>query len=139
LTFAPLATLDTNILISSMISRTGNEARVVRLVRDRLIIPAVSPPIFAEYQSVLMRSKFRLHPRDVEELLFPFYAFGTHVEPKQRLSISSHEADNRLLEGAEAANAAYLITGNLRHFPATHGVTRILNARTFLDIFEANA
>jgi putative PIN family toxin of toxin-antitoxin system len=97
LTFAPLATLDTNILVSSMISRSGNEARVVRLVRDRLIVPAVSSSIFAEYQSVLMRSKFRIHP-DVDELLFPFYVFGKHVEPQQRLSISTHQADNRLLD-----------------------------------------
>jgi hypothetical protein len=34
-------------------------------------------------------------------------------------------------------HAAFLIPGNLRHFPYVHGVTRILNARAFLELFEA--
>ncbi len=90
--------------------------------------------MLAEYRSVLNRPKFRLTPDEIEELLARFLRYGRLVDPQVKLAISPHEPDNRLLECAEAANAAFLITGNLRHFPATHGLTRILNAKSFLDL-----
>ncbi len=135
--YAHLAVADTNILVSALLSPHGNEARVVDLFRQQLLVPAISTDVLAEYRSVLGRAKFGFNPVNIRYVLSPFLNFGLEIEPQQRLFVSPHESDNRLLECAEAAKARYLITGDLRHFPAVHGVTRIMNARTFLEIFEA--
>ena len=42
--------------------------------------------------------------------------------------------DDIFLECAQAAEADYLITGNVRDFPAVWDSTRIVTAREFLDI-----
>jgi putative PIN family toxin of toxin-antitoxin system len=131
-----LAAIDTNILVSSFISPQGNEAQIIELIRVELLTPAISSPILDEYRTVLSRAKFRFNPVKVDEILSTFLRYGVYVEPLTRLSLSPHEPDNRLLECAEAAHASFLITGNLRHFPETHGSTRILNAKAFLDLLQ---
>jgi putative PIN family toxin of toxin-antitoxin system len=136
MTFAPLAVSDTNILISALLSRRGNEARIISLLRGQEVVPAVSGAVIAEYKAVLTRPKFRFDRAAIDGVLFPFFEYGLRVEPLPVLAVSPHEPDNRLLECAEAANADFLITGNLRHFPATHGNTRILNAKAFLDVMQ---
>jgi uncharacterized protein len=107
---------------------------VIDLVRRQLISAAVSPPILQEYQAVLSRRKFRLSAQRLDEFLFPFRNFATAFNPRGQLAVSPDESDNRFLECAEAANADFLVTGNLRHFPERHGVTRIVDARTFLNV-----
>jgi predicted nucleic acid-binding protein len=42
--------------------------------------------------------------------------------------------DNRFLECADAANADYPITGNLKHFPDRWKRTKIVNSLTFLEL-----
>ena len=134
-----LAVLDTNILVSALLSPTGNEARVIDLLRRQLISATVSTPILREYEIVLSRSKFRLSPQRLDEFLFPFRHLSAIFEPSRRFSISPDESDNRFLECAEVANADFLITGNLRHFPETHAGTRIVNTRTFLSNFDSHS
>jgi predicted nucleic acid-binding protein len=41
--------------------------------------------------------------------------------------------DDIFLECAQAARAHYIVTGNLRHFPAKWADARIVTARQFLD------
>ncbi|HKD09567.1 MAG TPA: putative toxin-antitoxin system toxin component, PIN family [Bryobacteraceae bacterium] len=43
------------------------------------------------------------------------------------------------LECAVAAKAEYLVTGNLKHFPASWGVTRIVTPRWLLDNLSAES
>jgi predicted nucleic acid-binding protein len=61
---------------------------------------------------------------------------ATLVKPDKSLRISKDEADNRFYECAEAAEAEYLVTGNVKHFPRDHKTTRIVTARQMLDILE---
>lgn len=55
-------------------------------------------------------------------------------EPTVTLTVAGDDADNRFLECAEAAQAAYLVTGNVRHFPAAWGRTRIITARHLIEL-----
>ena len=131
---APVAAIDTNILVSSLLAPRGNEARVIAMVYAEQIQPATSAATIEEYRAVLSRAKFNFSQAKVVEILRVFSRRGVYVTPSRALSVSPHEADNRFLECAEAARADFLITGNLRHFPESHGPTRILNARAFLDL-----
>jgi putative PIN family toxin of toxin-antitoxin system len=132
-----VAVFDTNTLVSAMLSPLGNEARAISLWHRGSLAVAVSDDILAEYFAVLNRPKLRLPSDDVHRFLAPFLTHKPRTKPPYRLNISPHDSDNRFLECAEAANADFLITGNLRHFPPAHGNTRIVNARTFLERYAA--
>ncbi len=131
-----LVLLDTNVLISSFFSPGGNEARLIALLSQRKLSIAYTTQILEEYDRVLSRPKFGFQAIKTKELLNLIIRDGHLCYPARRLKISPHEPDNRFLECAEAAEANYLITGNLRHFPSAHGSTRIVNARTFLEEFD---
>jgi len=50
------------------------------------------------------------------------------------VSESTHDADNRFLECAEAAGADFLVTGNKRHFPKRWKKTQVVNARELMGM-----
>jgi putative PIN family toxin of toxin-antitoxin system len=127
---------DTNVLVSAMYTPHGNESRAIELWHAGRLKLAVSDAMLAEYETVLTRPKFRFDPDKVRRFLAPFQAHRPRIVPPQTLSVCPHEPDNRFLECAEAAQADFLITGNLRHFPQSYGPTRILNAKTFLDLIQ---
>jgi len=52
------AVIDTNVLVSALISPSGNEALVLLAVRQALITPCFSQDIVREYTEVLARPKF---------------------------------------------------------------------------------
>ena len=78
------------------------------------------PPVLAEYEDVLRRPRFKLQPHRIDTALQAIPKVGHLVEPVNTIAISTHEADNRFLECADAAAADYLVTGNTRHFPQAY-------------------
>lgn len=117
--------------------RNGNEARLLELLEARSVIACVTPEILAEYEEVIARPKLRIEIYARSVILDQFRINGILVTSAHHLAISPDEADNRFIECAEAASAEFLITGNKRHFPASHGKTKIVNAREFLDAIQA--
>ena len=127
--------LDTNVLLSACWKPDGLEALLVSLAIHGHCQACVSPEIWSEYSEVLMREKFAaLQPRTAD-LLAALKPRVCVVEPETAVLAASDESDNRFLECAEAAGAAILISGNLKHFPEQWGATRVMNARQFLDEF----
>ncbi len=124
--------LDTNILISACWTPGGLESQTVQLAFTGGITACVSPAVWAEYRDVLFRDKFASLRGKADDLLAKLEACAVQVTPQETLSAASDEDDNRFLECAAAAGAEYLITGNLKHYPAVWGSTRIVNARGFL-------
>jgi putative PIN family toxin of toxin-antitoxin system len=126
--------LDTNVLVSALLKTKGNEASLLNLVTGRHVQLCISEPIVAEYAEVLSGRKLRLDPIRVQHVLALVRREGVLVTPTNAVRESRDEPDNRFLECAEAAEAAYLVTGNAKHFPQTHKKTRIVTGRRFLDI-----
>jgi predicted nucleic acid-binding protein len=108
-------------------------AKAFDLVTADLILKCVSDDVLVEYCSVLCRPKLNLNDGRRRELLGTLAALSLHVAPAEKLAISAHEPDNRFSECAEAADADYLVTGNIRHFPQIHrrtnGSLRVTPAR----------
>jgi len=125
--------LDTNVIVSAHLQEEGLEATVFLLALAGKITLCVSQPILAEYQGVLSRKKFSLDPHRVTRSLEKIRRASRKVRPKRTLTACPDPEDNRFLEGAEAAGADYLITGNKRHFPTEWGKTQVVNAREFLE------
>lgn len=125
--------LDTNVLISAALKPDGLEATVVNSVLSGRIEAWVTDEVWAEYEEVLARPKFAgvrgLSRRILDDL-------GSCVQRTTAAGVATgaaDEDDNRFLECAQAAGADYLITGNLRHYPAEWCGTRLVNARGFVD------
>lgn len=124
--------LDTNILVSAGWKADGLESRVLSAVLAGEITAIASEWTWAEYERVLRRPKFASIQTWVEATLAQLEARLEWHAVHERIAVASDEADNRFLECALAGGAAYLITGNCRHFPAEHGGVRVRNARQFL-------
>ncbi len=113
----PKAVYDTNIIISAALSPSGIPSSLLVLAFDRTVQLSVSPAILAEYAEVLSRPKFDLSPQVITGLMRKITKAAAVVHPTHTLSASPDESDNRFLECAQEAGAAYLVTGNKRHFP----------------------
>ena len=73
--------VDTNVLVSALLSRTGNESAVLALLRSGLLRPVFSPEVMAEYREVLNRIRFDRLSADVNELLGLIVGSGKLIEP----------------------------------------------------------
>lgn len=110
--------IDTNVLISAVIKEQGAEAAVLDIVATGKLSLFVSRPILEEYKGVLARPKFAsLDPARVQRVMVILEG-ATVIIPAVTRTASPDESDNRFLECAEVAEADYLITGNVRHFPS---------------------
>jgi uncharacterized protein len=129
---------DTNVLVSAVFKRTGVPALVLDLVVPGILTPCISDPVMAEYIDVLARPVLRQHAVRAREVLALMTTFAERVYPALTLTLCSDPDDNRFLECAVAAEAQYLVTGNLRHFPQEHtlGVS-IVTPREFLTRLTA--
>ena len=130
--------LDTNVLVSALISDDGLEAAVLDLALNKRLRLYLSVPILAEYANVLRYKRLALAPERVERTLTSLRTAGILVKPTQTVSASPDETDNRFLECAQAAQADFLVTGNRRHFPRRWQVTQVVNARELLAIISSS-
>jgi putative PIN family toxin of toxin-antitoxin system len=121
--------LDTNILVSSIISENSNPYKIMDMVLDEKFSIYYSLEILAEYEDVLYRERLNLDPAKVEYLLDAIKSVGVYVSHKAS-NISLPDEDDRVFYDVAKANGATLITGNGKHFPAEDF---ILTAAEFLD------
>ena len=110
--------VDTNILVSGLLSPFGPPGRIVAGIAAGNYNVCYTTPILAEYEAVLRRAAFGFNPHDVAALLDEIQAEGELFAPAPTAIALPDMNDVPFLEAAIAAHADYLITGNLRHFPA---------------------
>jgi len=108
--------IDTNVLVSGLLSETGPPGQIVGLLFHGDLQPIFSAAILAEYRDVLARSKFGFDRTECELLLGVIKGVGFQVEPLPWPVQLPDTDDEAYLAAAEATNAP-LITGNLRHYP----------------------
>jgi putative PIN family toxin of toxin-antitoxin system len=126
--------LDTNVVVSAVLVLSGTQAAVLLLALTGRIALYVSPPVLAGYEEGLRRPRLKLQPQQIDAAMAAMRKVAHLVHPAQAVSVSPHESGNRFLECAEAAEADWFVTGNTRHFPQSHGVTKTVTGRRFLDI-----
>lgn len=130
---------DTNVLFSAVFKQVGVPAQVLDLVTPGILTPCISDPIMAEYLDVLARPILRPHATRAREVLALMAKFAVHVSPARRLSLCSDPDDDCFLECALAAEAAYLVTGNIRHYPKDYEPVAIVTPRLLLTRLIAQA
>lgn len=125
--------LDTNVLVSALISPHGAPALILRLILQGELKLVADSRILDEYREVLMRPRFGL-PRDAVETVLAALREEAIMAPACTGNLSLSDADDLpFLETALAARADALITGNIRHFPPSrcHGIV-VLSPAAFL-------
>jgi putative PIN family toxin of toxin-antitoxin system len=128
------AVIDTNVLVSGLLSPAGNEALILLAIHQALVRPCFSEDILKEYASVLARPKFAFPTDEIETALAMFRSQGELFLPDVSAAASSDPADTKFPHCAQAAQAGYLVTGNKRDFPQTsYGPTRVMSAGELLD------
>lgn len=115
------AVIDTNVLISALISKR-NDAATVRVMREVLggrIVPLYHADILAEYDEVLHRRKFHLQEDTIRLVLDAIRQFGVEVFPQPTGEILIDMDDLIFYEVAmeKRQENAYLVTGNQKHYP----------------------
>ncbi len=115
------AVFDTNVLISSLLTKQTDTAtaRVVDAISSGDIIPLYNQEILNEYDEVLHRAKFSFSEERIQKILLMVRQFGMAVNPSPTGEILVDMDDLVFYEIVmeKRKDNAYLITGNIRHFP----------------------
>lgn len=128
------AVLDTNVLVSGLLSPYGPPGALVDAMLGRRFRIALDDRLLLEYREVLARPKFGFNPMHLESF-FLVLSFQEHVSASPWSHLASPDPDDTMfLEVAAAANVP-LVTGNLKHFPGNcRGGLSVLSPAEFLKL-----
>ena len=129
--------LDTNVVVSGLISPFGAPGEIVRMVASGALELCYDARVLSEYRSVLLRQKFSFNQAHVEDLLGQIEACGHVTTGKLLAKRLSDSDDEPFLEIALGGKVHYLVTGNLKHYPVDkrQGM-RVVSPTEFLEIYR---
>lgn len=114
------AVIDTNVLVSALLSKdlNANTIQVIKAIIDMRITPIYNDEIFQEYEDVLSRDKFHFTEENIMNFLSIFKSNGINVNiTKVEDEIFPDPKDIVFYEVAMSKEDAFLVTGNIKHFP----------------------
>lgn len=130
--------LDSNILVSGLISEHGAPAQLLNAWTDKAFVLITSSTQIAELHAVTHRPTVRplITPAHTGRFINDLRRFATVLDRLPPVDRSPDPNDNFLLAMAEAGAAEYLVTGDKRGVLALqrHGTTRILTASDMLPL-----
>lgn len=131
--------LDTNVLVSGLLSAFGPPGQIVRLVSSGDIVLCLDARILTEYEEVLARAKFGFDQDAVLALLDFIDALSETTAAAPLPARLPDPDDEPFLEVALSARADCLVTGNTVHFPigSRAGVT-VLSPAEFMEHYRSS-
>ncbi len=130
------AIIDTNVIVSAMLKNGSVPGQVAAEALNGDIIPILNDEILAEYEDVLNRPKFRFDKGAVKVFLDELKKRAVYSDYGM---IEDEIADPKdvvfyaVLMEKRKEDDAYLVTGNLKHFPVR---TYIVTPKEMMDIIE---
>lgn len=109
--------IDTNVLISGLLSPHSNTGEIVDMILSGQITPIFDDRILNEYEIVLKRDRFSFSQQVIETLLLSIKNLGKLIIPIHTAVKLIDEKDRCFYECALATESKILITGNKKHFP----------------------
>lgn len=133
------AVIDTNVLVSALLKPASVPGRIVSEAMEGCIIPLYNDAIIQEYDAVLRRLKFKFDRETIQ------LTIGTVIE--RGIPIDAGPIDDLFPDPKDVVfyavtmekrktDPAYLVTGNLRHFP---DASFIVTPREMLNIIQGGA
>lgn len=115
------AVIDTNVIVSALLSRNNKESNTAKIfdaVLDGKITPLYNYEILDEYVEVLGRSKFPFRKEDVDLVETLMRTVGIRLERTTTFEgVFPDPKDVVFYEVTLSKDDAYLVTGNIKHFP----------------------
>ncbi len=128
------AVIDTNVLVSAMLKWNSVPGNVMELVYIGTIVPLLDPLIVKEYKDVLKRPKFHLTQKIINDTIEEIERLGIYIDSDET-DVEFPDPSDRIfyevvMESRKTENA-YLITGNIKHFP---NKSFVVTPREMMDI-----
>lgn len=128
------AVIDTNVLVSAMLKWSSVPGNIIEFAFSGIIIPVLNEEIVREYRTVLLREKFHLTEEIVDGVIHTLQEHGEYIDP-EHLNMEWLDPKDAIFYEVVMKKRkewdAYLVTGNIKHFPVEHYV---VTPREMLDI-----
>lgn len=132
--------LDTNVLVSGLLSPFGPPGEIVRMVSSGAVTLCVDARILSEYAQALARPRFDFDPDAVAALLDYIDVCGEIVASGPLTVRLPDPDDEPFLEIAIAGAVDCLVTGNHVHLPPEARVTAlVLTPAAFIEQYRCAA
>lgn len=137
-----IAVLDTNLIVSGLLSPGGAPSEILDAWRDSLFHIALCPPILSEIEQVLnyprLKTRHRLSKRQVKALLAAMENLSILVPGRLGVeAVKEDPSDNMFISCAVEAGASYIVSGD-HHLLSlkSHEGIEILSPKGFLAILH---
>jgi putative PIN family toxin of toxin-antitoxin system len=129
--------LDTNVLVSGLLTPFGPSGVIVRMLFSGELILHLDARILSEYRDVLNRPKFKFNKDHIDLLLDFIKQCGQFISSSPLTNPLPDPDDEPFLEVAIAGNVKALITGNSVHYPNyfREGIN-IVSPAEFIEIYR---
>ena len=130
--------IDTNVLVSAMLKWDSVPGLVLKHVFGGNLVPVFNEKILEEYREVLHREKFPFSEEDIHIVLESLQEQGISIDAG-KLDIKLPDAKDvvfyEVVMEKRKKDSAYLVTGNIKHFPKE---SFVVTPREMLEILEGN-
>ena len=130
------AVIDTNVVVSSMLKKESVPWLIMNMVDENTIIPLLNQDILNEYIEVITRNKFNFSETSINEVISRIKEKAIFLEKEQTLEEFIDKDDIVFFEivlSARSTMDAYLITGNMKHYPIR---SYVVTPAQMLEIIE---
>jgi uncharacterized protein len=130
-----IAVIDTNVIVSAFLTPEGSPAKIIDMLLDNVFTAAINKDVLNEYEIVLKRPKLKLDAKDISAFLEYVRQFALSAASDAEIDngLKIHKDDRKFIEAAVSCAADYIVTGNLKHFPAyRYKNCKILSPADFL-------
>ena len=118
------AVIDTNVLVSAMLKFQSVPGQIVNEALLGKLTPLLCNEIIAEYREVLARPKFKFNQNITEIFIDGIIDRGIFVDVTPLDEALPDPKDvifyEVIIENLKNHDDSYLVTGNIKHFPAKH-------------------
>lgn len=132
------AVIDTNVLVSAMLKWDSLPGNMLEFVYDGMVIPLLNAYIVNEYREVLARPKFHFTQDIIDDAVGEIERMGIYVDADTldiELPDSKDKVFYEVVMEERKAEEAYLVTGNIKHFPKK---PYVVTPRQMIDIIMSD-
>ena len=132
------AVIDTNVIVSGMLNPDSIPGIVLKHALGGRIIPLINNEILNEYIDVVQRSKFGFNDIDIKNVLNSIAERALLLDRTSTEEFFSDLKDIVFYEVTLTARKeynAYLVTGNIKHFPIK---SFVVTPKEMVDIINSN-
>jgi putative PIN family toxin of toxin-antitoxin system len=129
--------IDTNVIVSGLLSSYGNSAQILQLLISGKIDICYDTRILVEYYEVLNRPKFKFNKEYISILIKEIKLIGRPSPCSPLIQSLPDPDDDMFLEVALACTADCIITGNMNHFSKKLCVgVKVFTPAAFISYFR---